>query len=176
MEEDGRTAIGVIPMPPDFKYRDVFLRGRPRHERLDDFSVRHPRMDTAKRAKIFAPFDALRGFDLSIREKDVRRVERPELSREALRELNRDLERLYRLTRGARLVREEPVMLTVTCFLPCEDPRHEDFGRRGLIRTLTGICRGVDPELSCTLRLDDRQIPFEDLIRLEFAGESPDEP
>ena len=54
--------IGAAELPPDFKYLDVLLQGRPRHERDDRFSIRHPRMDPAKRAKIFAPFDALRGF------------------------------------------------------------------------------------------------------------------
>ena len=50
-------------MPADFGYREVFLRGKPKHERLDPFSVRHPKMDVGHRAKIFAPFDALKGFD-----------------------------------------------------------------------------------------------------------------
>ena len=54
--------IGAMEMPPDFKYKDVFLRGRPRHEGLDPFSIRHPRMAPAKRAKIFAPFEALKGL------------------------------------------------------------------------------------------------------------------
>ena len=30
---------------------------------IDDFWCRHPPMDPGKRAKIFAPFSALRGFD-----------------------------------------------------------------------------------------------------------------
>ena len=47
----------------DFRYREVYLRGRPQHQKWDDFSVRHPRMSPGRRARIFAPFDALRGFD-----------------------------------------------------------------------------------------------------------------
>ena len=161
--------IGAMPMPQDFKYCDIFQKGRPRHERLDDFSVRHPKMDVGKRAKIFAPFDALRGFNFAIREKDVRYTDRPELGREALRELNRMLELLYQRTRSTRQVREEPVALTVTCFVLCEDSRHEACGRQGQILTLSGVCRGVDPDLTRTLRLDDRQIPFEDILKIEFT-------
>ncbi len=56
-------------VPDGFRYREVYLQGRPGHEKYDDFSVRHPRMDVGHRAKIFAPFDALRGFSAAILEK-----------------------------------------------------------------------------------------------------------
>ena len=59
-------AIGMMTMPAGFKYREVFLKGKPRHDRMDAFRIRHPKMDVGKRAKIFAPFDALRGFDFAI--------------------------------------------------------------------------------------------------------------
>ena len=52
-----------MPMPPDFKYREAYLKGRPHHDKYD---TKHPAMDQEHRAKIFSPFDALRGFDLEI--------------------------------------------------------------------------------------------------------------
>ena len=58
-----KTGVGAMEMPRGFCYRDVFLKGKPRHEKDDGFLFRHPRMEHAKRAKIFAPFDALKGFD-----------------------------------------------------------------------------------------------------------------
>ncbi len=60
--------IGAMAMPADFQYRDVALRGRPRHERTDAFRARHPQMDVGRRAKIFAPFDALKGFSAALAE------------------------------------------------------------------------------------------------------------
>lgn len=60
------TKLGSAPMPEDFAYRDVFFKGRPRHQKTDPFGIRHPAMDLGKRAKIFAPFDALRGFSAAI--------------------------------------------------------------------------------------------------------------
>ena len=60
------VAIGVMPMPADFKYLDVLMKGRPIHRKTDVFYARHPNMDVGKRAKIFAPFDALRGFSAAI--------------------------------------------------------------------------------------------------------------
>ena len=64
-------AVGVMPMPVDFRYREVFLRGRPQHARYDDFGARHPKMACAKRAKIFSPFDALKGFQEALAAKET---------------------------------------------------------------------------------------------------------
>lgn len=67
--------LGYMPMPDNFKYRKVFLAGRPRHEASDDFRLRHPSMDLSRRARIFAPFDALRGFRFAIMEQEVLHAE-----------------------------------------------------------------------------------------------------
>ncbi len=45
-----------------FRYKDVLDRGKPTHEKDDTFSIKHPPMELSKRAKIFSPFDALKGF------------------------------------------------------------------------------------------------------------------
>lgn len=58
--------LGYMIMPPDFPYRTAFLQGRPRHEGASDFSRKHPRMDCSRRAKLFMPFDALKGFNDAI--------------------------------------------------------------------------------------------------------------
>ncbi|MCR4924293.1 MAG: hypothetical protein K5931_09845 [Lachnospiraceae bacterium] len=52
----------VKKMPSSFRYKDVFLKGKPKHDRTDSFSIKHPAMDLGRRAKIFSPFDALKGF------------------------------------------------------------------------------------------------------------------
>lgn len=52
----------VTEIPSNFRYRDVFLKGKPKHDRSDSFSAKHPAMDLGRRAKIFSPFDALKGF------------------------------------------------------------------------------------------------------------------
>ena len=48
------------------KYAYAFVRERPAHDAWDEFSYRHPKMKPGQRAKIFSPFDALRGFDLRL--------------------------------------------------------------------------------------------------------------
>ena len=60
------VCLGAMPMPADFRHADLLRRGRPLHRRFDDFSLRHPAMDPGRRAKIFAPFDALAGFSDAI--------------------------------------------------------------------------------------------------------------
>ena len=48
------------------RYRKVYERGKPKHSPYDDFSIKHPAMDLSRRAKIFSPFDALKGFNEEI--------------------------------------------------------------------------------------------------------------
>ena len=49
-------------LPSSFRYRNVIEKGKPVHDKYDSFSIRHPAMDLSRRAKIFSPFDALKGF------------------------------------------------------------------------------------------------------------------
>ena len=80
------SSIGAMAMPVDFRYREVFLKGRPRHDRYDPFRIRHPSMDRGHRAKIFAPFDALKGFGGSIATTDGKTG----ANYEALKTINRE--------------------------------------------------------------------------------------
>ncbi|MBO4242275.1 MAG: hypothetical protein IKT14_00790 [Clostridiales bacterium] len=48
-------------------YDDLLKMERPQHIN-DDFSVKHPKMPLSSRAKIFAPFAALKGYEKSIDE------------------------------------------------------------------------------------------------------------
>ena len=80
-------------IPQDFKYRSVLLRGKPSHGKYDSFRIRHPLMSTARRAKIFAPFDALSGFDEAIAGKEIRYEKKRQLSEEALALLDQQIKK-----------------------------------------------------------------------------------
>ena len=162
--------IGAMEMPPDFKYREVVLKGKPRHDRYDRFSIRHPAMPAGRRAKLFAPFAALRGFDAAIWSKDVRYEEKVELSREDLSELDRRLEILHNLTYTSRMARLNHVMVSVTYFILCPDTQHEAFGVQGQYQTVTGICWKVDPEVTRTVCVGENKIAFEDILRIESSA------
>lgn len=162
--------IGSVTIPPDFKYMEAYLKGRPQHDRYDRFSIRHPKMDVGKRAKLFAPFDALRGFNFAISRKEVLYEEQPELGAEDLRELNRRLETLRDLTYTSRMAKRNRVAVTLTYFEPCSDPHHDAYGKLGQIRTVTGICRRVDPDISMTFQIGNTVVAFDRIIRIESDG------
>ena len=63
--------LGWMAVPADFRYMRIYLQGKPQHERFDAFRLRHPSMPVSQRAKLFAPFDALRGFDFAIMETEA---------------------------------------------------------------------------------------------------------
>ena len=48
-------------------YEDIIDKKRPVHDN-DDFSIRHPKMSREDRAKIFAPFAALKGYEEALEE------------------------------------------------------------------------------------------------------------
>ena len=159
--------IGDIPMPTGFRYREILLKGKPKHDKTDAFRIRHPNMDVGKRAKIFAPFDALKGFNEVVASKDVLYENKRELNEEDQAELNRRLDILHGLTYNSRMARENHVKVMVTYYIPCNDKENEAYGYRGQYQQLTGICRNVDAEVSQTIRIDDRKIRFADIRSVE---------
>ena len=161
------ATIGVMPMPENFKYANVFQKGKPQHDFYDTFRIRHPKMAVGKRAKIFSAFDALKGFSEAISSKDVIYMDRIELDQERLEELNRRLTILHELTANGRLARENRVQVDVTYYEPCEDENSEAWGFRGKYRTISGICLRVDQELCQTICVDGTDIAFEDILRIE---------
>lgn len=165
------SAIGKMAMPADFRYRDVFLKGRPVHEGMDAFLIRHPRMDVVHRAKIFAPFDALRGFDFAIMCKNELYTDKAVLSPEDSEELSRRLEILHNLTYNGRMARENRVQVSVTYYEPCSDKNHEAFRIQGQYKTITGICWNVDAEVTRTILIDRTRISLEDILRIEDPEE-----
>jgi hypothetical protein len=160
------SLIGAMAMPSDFRYRDVFLRGQPKHERYDLFRVRHPSMAAQRRAKIFSPFDALKGFNEAVASKDVLYREQIELCEEDRRELDRRLQILKGLTFNGRMARANQVRISVTYYVACEDENNEAFGVRGQYRTYSGICWNVD-EISETILVDRLLIGFENIKNIE---------
>ena len=165
------NAIGVMPMPVNFAYRDVFLKGKPRHDRLDTFRIRHPSMDAGHRAKIFSPFDALKGFNEAVAAKDVLYENRIDLAPEDEEELSRRLTILHNLTFNSRMARANSVHVSVTYYEPCSDENHEAYGLRGQYKTVSGICWNVDAEVGHTILVGSTKLPLEDVIKIESPGD-----
>lgn len=164
-------AIGVMPVPADFRYLEVFLKGKPKHDRFDPFRIRHPRMDVGHRAKIFAPFDALKGFSEAIGSKEVLYENKTELMPEDAEELSRRLSILHNLTFNSRMARANRVQVSVTYYEPCSDKDNDAYGVKGRYKTITGICWNVDTEESHAILIDRMKIPLEDVLRIESSGD-----
>lgn len=154
------AAIGYMPMPVDFKYKSVVERGKPEPSR------RHPLMDAGQRAKIFAPFAALRGFDQAILSKDVQYEERRLLSNDERNELNRRLNILHDLTFNGRTARENKPVATVTYYVTCDDRNSEAYGMLGSYSTVTDIVWNVDT-VGKSLRIGKTDIRFRDICSIE---------
>ena len=154
--------VGYMPMPADFQYRSLFLHGRPRHQKYDDFWRRHPPMDITHRAKIFSAFDALAGFNDCITDKEVLYCDRRSLSEEEREELDRKLNILRRLTYSSKAAGKNRPRITVQYFSPCTDENSFAFGTGGIYETAAGICRKID-DISGTITVGRCSIPIEDI-------------
>ena len=164
-------AIGVMPVPAGFRYLDVFLKGKPQHDRYDAFRLKHPQMTNSRRAKLFAPFDALRGFNEAVSAKDVLYEDKRILSQEDQDELNRRLGILHDLTYNSRMARANQVKVSVTYYEECSDVNHEAYGLRGQYKTVTGICLNVDAEVTMSILVDGMRISIGDIRKIETTGE-----
>ena len=147
-----------------FAYHDIIGLQRPMHDG-DLFSRRHPKMARLNRAKLFAPFAALSGFDEAVRSKQVPYVPRRVKDAEEMRALNRALARLRQATRTGALARQNRVRARVEYFQVCTDPHHAAFGRDGLYRAVTDIVWKVDP-VGQALVIGEATIPFSDIDRI----------
>ncbi len=160
-------AIGVMAMPVNFRYREVLIKGKPQHDKFDPFRLKHPLMDHGHRAKIFSPFDALKGFSEAVAAKDVLYDNRVELSPEAAAELDRRLVILHDLTYNSRMARSNRVRVSVTYFEPCSDENHDAYGKKGCYKTIDGICYNVDTEAEHTILIDRTKISLASVLRIE---------
>ena len=158
-----------MEVPIDFPYLSAIMAGPPKHDH-DEFSVKHPRMERGKRAKIFAPFDALDGYSDAVKSKDIEYMARAELADEDREELARRMEILHGLTYNGRMARRNRIMVTVTYYVPCEDEHSFSYGIRGLYKTMTGICWKVDCDETRSMLVGTSVIPLESVSSIEANG------
>ena len=153
----------AITLPAGFKYKAAFIAGRPRH-RDDHFSFLHPKMDRGRRAKLFAPFDALDGYSESIDSKNIEEYDR--------RELDRRIRILHELTYNGRMARTNRVQVSVRYYVPCTDENNFAFQLRGQYRIVSGICRKVDHDVTNSITIDAAVIPLTDVIEITATDEN----
>ena len=155
-----------MQIPYGFRYTKALLKGRPKHEMFDDFYIKHPFMDTGKRAKIFAPFDALAGFNELILAKEVHYVEKTELSEEQENDLNRKIDILSSAIKNSRDARDKNINISVKYFVLCTDILNDAYGIKGQYVTESGTLWKIDIVFR-KLQVDNATIDFDDIISIE---------
>ncbi len=101
--------------------------------------------ERADRAKIFAPFDPLKGFREALAEKERQIVPKKELSEEALEELNQKLGQL-----------QKNMIVTLIYF------------SNGEYVKITGMVSKFDRN-NCKLRIVNTDISFEDICSIQVS-------
>ena len=149
----------------DFPYLQVLMEGRPQHD-TDDFCFRHPQMEQGKRAKLFAPFDALDGYGESISSKNTVYTDKIILDESEKEELARRLTILHDLTNNSRMAKANRVTVTVKYYVPCADEHSFSCGIRGQYLTETGIVWKVDMEVGQTITVGRKSISFGDIVSI----------
>ena len=150
------------------RYGSIIFLDRPVHDG-DLFSRRHPAMTRLNRAKIFAPFDTLAGFDERVRRKEITYVSKVELDADEEWELNRRLLILHELTLNSRLARTNAIEITVEYYAICTDRESDAFMQKGQYLTLKGRVVRVDPAMQeLTLMADGAKmiIRFTDIYQI----------
>ena len=154
----------------EFAYSAIIGLRRPVHDG-DVFSRRHPKMTQLNRAKIFAPFAALTGFDSAVRAKEIQYVPRHILDPEEAYALNEKLNNMYLKTRTGALARMNRITVKVVYFEVCTDVNNDAYGRLGLYHTETGTIWKVDP-VAQAITVGETIIPFGDINTLNITGRS----
>lgn len=127
----------------------------------------------SNRAKIFAPFAALVGFDDRVRRKEISYVSKVELDADEEWELNRRLRILHELTANSKLARINTVDVTVEYYAVCTDMENDAYMEKGQYLTVTGRVVKIDQhkqEIKLMLNGNTHIIRFSDVHRIEDPG------
>ena len=157
--------IGKMTCPAGFKYAYVLEYGKPVHDEY--FRMKHPPMPYGKRAKLFAPFAALKGFEEEVRSKEVLYVRKRDLDADEFYDLNEKLKLLHEKTKTRRLARQNRVVAEIEYYVPCTDDHSDAYKTRGRYVTVTGEVEEVDPHRQI-LRVQGQEILFGNIYKIYF--------
>lgn len=119
--------------------------------------IKHPRMNLEDRAKIFAPFAALRGYEEAIEAKQKIVVPRIELSEESKELLDLQIRKIERLMESG----EHPI-ITIIYFQKVKSSNKDG----GEYIQFTGMVARFD-QTSRILQIVEKRLRLEDIYRIE---------
>lgn len=152
-----------------FEYADIINRVRPIHK-ADRFSYKYPRMSSEKRAKIFAPFAALSGYDDALAEKeviyDIKRV----LTDDEYFDLDCKIATIYEKCSNSILARDNGAEVRILYFEPLADDELQ-----GRYIEVSGLVTKVRPDKE-TITILDKEISLRSIYKLEILNARGIEP
>ena len=152
-----------------FEYADIINRVRPIHK-ADRFSYKYPRMSNEKRAKIFAPFAALSGYDDALAEKEVIYYIKRVLTDDEYFDLDCKIATIYEKCSNSILARENGVEVRILYFEPLADDE-----LHGRYLEVIGLVTKVSPDKG-TITILDKEIPLRSIYKLEILNARGIEP
>jgi len=123
--------------------------------------IKHPRMRVEDRAKIFAPFAALKGYEEAIAAKEKVVVDKIELSDESKEYLDQQLRKIEQL-----LAAGQRPMVTVVYFQRSK----VSVGDCGEYIQFTGMVARIEPT-SRILQIIERRLHFDDIYKIEIVDD-----
>lgn len=150
-------------------YQELKGMHRPQHV-CDTFSRQHPKMARGKRAKLFAPFDALSGFDETMDAETIYTVHPAELSEDMKKELDEKLTSLIKqYDRLPKRRSDRQGLLPVSVLYFEEDTEQtllKNDGVRGNYRWINGDLLDIDP-IDKTINLGGRNLDINRIYAIE---------
>ena len=162
------TPASFMVPPTVARYGNIIFQDRPTHDG-DVFSRKHPKMSQLNRAKIFAPFAALVGFDERVHRKEINYVAKHELDADEEWELNHRLYELHYMTANSKLARANMICISIEYFVVCTDEENDAYQVKGQYKTVTGIVQRVDQHEQLITLCNGAEtyvIPFSDIYRI----------
>lgn len=139
------------------RYADIMMLRYPEETKEQ---IRHPRMTNADRAKIFAPFAALKGYEEAIAAKQRIVVPKIELSEEAKEELDRCFHEIE-----AKLAMGIHPVVTVTYF---EQDGDKEVGEGCYLQFTGMVVKLLDS--ANILQVVDKKLNFSNICACELDG------
>lgn len=137
---------------------------RPVHKG-DKFSYKYPRMRNEKRAKIFAPFAALSGYDDALTDKEVIYDIGRALTDDEGFDLDCKIATIYEKCRNSILARENGIEVRILYFEPLAG---EEL--RGRYKEVSGIVTKASPDTE-SISVLDQEIALRSIYELDILDD-----
>lgn len=138
------------------KYDDIINMKYPFVKKNDNINEKHPRMKISDRAKIFASFAALRGYDAAIKARQKITIPKCELSEDKIEYLDKKILEIEKLTKNGK----HPIISIIYY-------NRNKLDDEGEYIKFTGMTVGID-RYARLIQVVDKKIDFMSIYDIEL--------